>query len=139
MDRRSFVAASAAVLAGGASRGWAADPAKGDSVKVVVEGRLGTIVRQEQTESVTATVVAAGGEFFIDTSASKTARVDLARLADTYIKGGSTLVTTPQLKVTGRLEFRPTKVVGEQGEVTDGPKAWVLVAESVAVTESRLK
>ncbi len=139
MNRRSFVAASAAVLAGGVSHGRAADPAKGDSVKVAVEGSLGTIVRQENTDSVTATIVAAGGEFVIDASASKTARGDLVRLADKYIKGGSTVVVTPQLKVTGRLEFRATKVIGEKGEATDGPKTWVLVADSVAVAGSRLK
>ncbi len=139
MDRRSFVAASAAVLTGAASRGSAAEPAKGDSVRVVVEGSLGTIVRQEKTDSVTATVVAAGGEFVIDASASKAARDDVIRLADKYIKGGSTSIVTPRLKVSGRLEFRATKVVGEKGGVTDGPKAWVLVADSVAVTDSQLK
>ena len=139
MDRRLFVAALAAVLTGGASRGLAADPAKGNFIKVVVEGSLGTIVLQEKTDSVTATDVAAGGEFVIDASASKTAREDLVRLAEKYIKGGSTLLITPQLKVTGRLEFRATKVVGEKGAVTDGPKACVLVADSVVAIESRLK
>ncbi len=139
MNRRSFVAASAAVLAGGVSHGRAAGPAKGDSVKVEVEGSLGTIVRQENTDSVTATIVAAGGEFVIDASASKTARGDLARLADKYIKGGSAIAVPPQLKATGWLEYRATKVIGAKGEATDGPKTWVLVADAVAVAEPRLK
>lgn len=132
MDRRSFVVASAALLASATTRGLGADPAKGDSVKVVVEGLLGTIVRQEKTDSVTATVVAAGGELVIDTSASKTARRDVIRLADKYIKGGSTTIVPPQLMVTGRLEFRATKIIGEKGATSDGPKTWVLVADSVA-------
>ena len=118
---------------------WSADPPSGGLIKVEVEGSLGTIVRQEKTNSVTATVVAAGGEFVIDASASNSAREDLVRLAEKYIKGGSSALPTPQLKVTGRLEFLATKVVGEKGEVTVGPKAWVLVADSVAVSESRLK
>lgn len=131
MDRRSFVAVSAALLAGGASRSLATEPAQGNSVKVVVEGLLGTIVRQEKTDLVTATVTAAGGEFAIDASGSKAARDDLIRLADKYIKGGSTLIVPPRLKVTGRLEFRATRLVGEKGELSDGPKAWVLIADSL--------
>ena len=131
MDRRAFVAASAAVLATGVPRGLAAEPEKGDSVNVVVEGTLGTIVRQEKTDLVTATVTAAGGEFAIDARGSKTARDDMIRLADKYIKGGSSVVVSPRLKVTGRLESRATRMVGDKGEVTDGPKAWVLVADSV--------
>ena len=135
MDRRSFVAASAALLAGGAPRSLATEPAKGDSVKVVVEGLLGTIVRQEKTNLVTATVTAAGGEFSIDASGSKAARDNLLRLADKHIKGGSTLIVSPRLKVTGRLEFRATRVVGEKGEFGDGPKVWVLMADSLAEVE----
>lgn len=135
MDRRSFVAASAVLLAGGASRSLATEPAKGDSVKVVVEGLLGTIVRQEKTDLVTATVTAAGGEFSIDASGSKAARDDLLCLADKYIKGGSTVIVSPRLKVTGRLEFRATQVVGEKGEFSDGPKVWVLIADSLAEVE----
>jgi len=139
MNRRIFVAASAAVLAGGMSSSRAADLTKGDSVKVVVEGSLGTILRQEKTDLVSATVVAAGGEFFIDASGSKTVREDLVRLADQYIKSGSTTVVTPRLTVTGRLECRATKVIGEKGEATDGPKTWILVADSITVAESLLK
>jgi hypothetical protein len=135
MDRRSFVAASAALLAGGVPRSLATEPARGDSVKVVVEGLLGTIVRQEKTDLVTATVTAGGGEFAIDASGSKAARDEVIRLADKYIKMGSTSIIPPRLKVAGRLEYRATRVVGEKGEVSDGPKAWVLMADSVAEVE----
>ncbi len=117
----------------GTKGGKAAGPPKSDSVKVEVEGSLGVIVRQANTDFVTATVVAGGGEFVIDASGSKPAQKDLVRLADKYIKMGSTVIISPRLKVTGRLEFRATKVVGEKGEMSDGPKAWVLVADSVAL------
>lgn len=79
----------------------------------------------------TATVVAAGGEFILDTSGSKEAQEHVLRLADKYIRGGSTVIVAPRLKVTGRLEFRATNVVDEQGQTIDGPKIWVLVADSV--------
>lgn len=128
-------ASGATVLIGGASRGLAADLPKGDTVKVEVEGLLGTIIRQENTDWVTATVLAGQGEFVIDASGSKAAQNDLVRLANKYIKHGSTVIILPRLKVTGRLEFRVTKVVGEKGEMSDGSKVWVLVADSVAESE----
>lgn len=65
-------------------------------------------------------------------SESKAVRKELVRLADRYIKPGSSVIVMPQLKVTGRLEFRATKVVGDKGELTEGAKTWVLVADSVA-------
>lgn len=137
MNRRSFVVTLAVLLAAGFSLGWAADRPKDGSVKVVVEGTLGTILRHDQTNAVTATVVAAGGEFIIDARGSKAARKDLVRLADQCIQSGSTAVIAPQLTVSGRLVFRATRLVDEQGELTDGPKVWVLVADSVTVTECR--
>jgi hypothetical protein len=139
MNRRSFVVTWAVLLALGVSLGWAADRPKGGSAKVVVEGTLGTILRRDQTDEVTATIVAAGGEFVIDAGVSQVARESLIRLADQCVRGGSTAVNSPQLTVSGQLEFRATQVVGEQGELTDGPKAWVLIADSVTVTESRLE
>lgn len=45
-----------------------------------MEGALGTILRHDQTNAVTASVVAAGGEFVLDASGSKAAREDLVRL-----------------------------------------------------------
>lgn len=136
MTRRTFVTMCAVILAAGMFSRLAAQPkeeksSKGDSVKVVVEGILGTIVRSAQTDTVSATVVAGGGEFVMDVSASKTARDDVLRLANRYIREGSTTIVPPSLKVTGRLEFRATQVVAENGELNDGPKTWVLIADSV--------
>jgi hypothetical protein len=135
MDRRSFIVASASVLACGATPGWAADPPQGDVVKVEVEGPLGSLLRNEKSKEITASVLAGGGEFIIDGSRSKAAREELARLGDRYIKKGSAVVLLPRVRVTGRLEFRATRVVGEKGELADGPKVWFLVADSLA--ESR--
>ncbi|QVL31646.1 hypothetical protein KIH39_22815 [Telmatocola sphagniphila] len=132
----SLVLIGAVVSAGPA---LTADPPAGGSIKVEVEGTLGTILRPEKTDSVTATVIASGGEFVIDTSASKTAREELVWLAEKYIKPGSTVVISPQLKVRGRLEFRTTQIVNEQGKLSDGPKTWVLVADGIAVVERRGK
>lgn len=128
-------AAGATVVLGlNSARG--AGPAKKESVKVEVEGELGTILRAEKSDRVTATVRAGGGEFVIDASESKESRQELDRLAEKYIKPGSSVIVLPQLKVTGRLEFRATKIVGDKGEITEGAKIWVLVADSVEVTAS---
>jgi hypothetical protein len=132
MDRRSFVMASASVLACGATPGWAADPPEGNFVKVEVEGPLGSLLRDEKSKEITASVLAGGGEFFIDGSRSKAVREELARLGNRYIKTGSAVVVLPRVRVTGRLEFRATRVVVEKGELADGPKVWFLVADSVA-------
>lgn len=132
MDRRSFIVASASVLTYGARPSLAAEPQKSDSVKIEVEGPLDTIIRDEKSKQVSATVSAGGGEFFIDASRSKAAKEELTRLGDKYIKAGSDSIRLPRVTVTGKLEFRDTKVVGENGKLTDGPKVWVLVAESVA-------
>jgi hypothetical protein len=127
-----LASAAGAALFLGLNSAQAQGPAKKDSVKVEVVGELGTILRAENSDRVTASVRAGGGEFVIDGSESKEVRKELVRLADKYIKPGSSIIVLPQLKVTGRLEFRTTKVVGDKGEVTDGAKIWVLVADSVA-------
>lgn len=132
MDRRSFLGASAAVLACGATPVRASDRPKGDSVKVEVEGSLGNLSRVEESKLVSATVRAGGGEFVIDGSRSKSAQEELDRLGEAYIRPGSTAIRLSRVAVTGRLEFRATTVVGEKGELADGPKVWILVADSVA-------
>jgi peroxiredoxin len=114
-----------------------AGPAKGDLVKVEVNGQLASLVRDGKSKSVAATVYAGGGEFFIDASQSKAVRQELVRLADTYIRPGSNVVAIPRVTVLGRLEFRATKVVGQEGALSDGPKAWFLVADSLAVSKSQ--
>ena len=133
-DALGLVSAAGAALVFGLNSAQAGDPPKKDGVKVEVVGELGTILRAEKSEWVTASVQAGGGEFVIDGSESKEVRKQLVRLADKYIKPGSSIIILPQLKVTGRLEYRATKIVGEKGQVTEGAKTWVLVADSVMET-----
>ena len=133
-DALGLVSAAGAALVFGFNSAQAGDPPKKDGVKVEVVGELGTILRAEKSEWVTASVQAGGGEFVIDGSESKEVRKQLVRLADKYIKPGSSIIILPQLKVTGRLEYRATKIVGEKGQVTEGAKTWVLVADSVMET-----
>lgn len=128
-----LASAFGAALVLGLNSAQAQGPARKESVKVEIVGELGTILRAEKSDQVTASVRAGGGEFVIDGSESKEVRKELVRLADKYIKPGSSIIVLPQLKVTGRLEFRGTKIVGDKGEVTEGAKTWVLVADSVAV------
>ena len=127
-----LASAAGAALVLGLNSAKAQGPAKKGGVKVEVVGELGTILRAEKSDRVTASVRAGGGEFVIDASESKEVRKELIRLADKYIKPGSSIIVLPQLEVTGRLEFRGTKIVGDKGAVTDGAKTWVLVADSVA-------
>ncbi|MFN0016827.1 MAG: twin-arginine translocation signal domain-containing protein [Pirellulaceae bacterium] len=131
-DALGLASAASAALVLGFNSAQAKGPAKEDGVKVEVVGDLGSILRAENSDQVTASVRAGGGEFVIDGSESKEVLKELVRLADKYIKLGSSVVILPLLKVTGRLEFRATKIVGDKGEVTDGAKTWVLVADSVA-------
>ena len=126
-----MVSGVSATIVLGLNSAQASDSTEKDSVKVEVEGQLGLIVRQENSDFVTATILAGGGEFVVDGNKSDAAKKDLLRLADKYIKLGSSVVLLPKLKGAGRLEFRPTKMVGENGEETEGAKAWVLIADSV--------
>jgi RNA polymerase sigma factor (sigma-70 family) len=115
----------------------AGKPMKGDQVKVEVEGQLASLARQANGRGpVSATVRAGGGELVLDYSQSKQARAELGKLADRYIKPGGAATILPRVTVTGRLEFRPTKVVGEKGALVDGPRAWVLVVESLAAPKA---
>lgn len=109
----------------------AEDPVKADRVKVEVVGEIGSILRQENSDLVTATVRAGGGEFIIDGSESDTVKKELVGLANEYIKRGSSVIILHRVRVTGRLEFRATKVIDDKGVEADGPRVWVLVADSV--------
>ncbi|MCE9526603.1 MAG: twin-arginine translocation signal domain-containing protein [Planctomycetales bacterium] len=134
-DALGLASAASAALVFGHKAGYAKDPPKKESVKVEVVGELGTILRAPKSEWVTASIQAGGGEFLIDGSESKEVRKELIRLAEKYIKPGSSIVVLPQLKVTGRLEYRGTKLAEGHGEKHNRAKAWVLVADSVTEIE----
>ncbi len=139
MDRRAFLVSSGLVLTGGAVTSLADKSQGSGAVSVEVEGQLVSLLRQENSKAVTAVIGAGGGELVIDSSGNPEVRKELVRLAEKYIKLGSSSVILPRLKVKGRLEFRATKVVGEKGRLTEGAGMWVLVADSVKVTEARDK
>jgi hypothetical protein len=139
VDRRTFLVSSSVVLAGGAVTSSADESPRKDTVIVEVEGQLDSLIQSENSKSVNATIRAGGGVFVIDSSQSNAARKELERLARKYIKSGSTIVTLPRLMVKGRLEFRASKVVGNQGRMTEGAGMWVLVADSVQTATASKK
>lgn len=137
MSWRSLLVAVGVSLAFPVAPAPAADPPKpkGESVKVEVEGLLGGLSRAEGGGPVGATVLTGGGEFVLDYGQSKKAEEELTRLADHYLKPGSSTIVLPRVSVRGRLEFRPKKVLAEKGGLKDGPPTWVLVVDSLSVTE----
>ncbi len=83
-----MVSAAIATIVIGLNCAQASDSTGKDSVKVEVEGQLGLIVRQENSDFVTATIRAGGGEFVVDGSKSDAAKKVLLRLADSVTELG---------------------------------------------------
>lgn len=136
MNRRNLLTASLPALAIAGYSSAADDKAKPDSIRVEVDGHLGSLVRQEGAPSqVSASILAGGGELFLDTTKNKEAHQVLVLLAEKHLKGGSTGILLPRMKVKGRLEFRNSHTADEEKRTLTRTQIWVLVPESIQVLE----
>ena len=132
MERRIFLASLTAVTVLSTNVSLAEDNVPKDSVMVDVTGNLGTIYRQENDPAqIGASILAGGGEFILDCTANKDTTAALSKLADEYIKHGSTAIISPRLRIKGNLEYRPTQIVEADGKVVKGPDRWVLVVTNL--------
>ncbi|MBC8138425.1 MAG: hypothetical protein H8F28_21305 [Fibrella sp.] len=144
MKRRpllKFLGAFGTSLAVGGASAFAADSLqksqKKDSAEITVEGPLGSLGRELQGGGpISATVRTGGGELFLDCSHNKAAREELDRLWNKYMQPGSMIIILVRVAVQGKLKSRPSKIVGEQGKLMDGPPQWVIVVESMTVSEN---
>lgn len=135
MNRRKLLAASLPVLALTTPAAFAGDPPKKDLIRVETEGLLGTMTRQEGKGPVHATILAGGGELFLDTSSNKEAYQELRKLADKHLdKPGSSTFLPPRLRVKGSLEYRKPNMFGE----SPSQGMWVLAVDSLKVLENPL-
>lgn len=110
---------------------------KRDSAKIEVEGQLGSLMQDQAGGSVTVTVRVGDGELLLDCSQNKAARGQLERLRDKYLQPGSMIIILVRVTVQGKLESRASKTVGEQGKLMDGPPQWVIVVESMTVSDNQ--
>ena len=118
----------------------AEEPLKTDRVTVKVEGSLGSLIRLTDGRGLaSASVLAGGGELFLDCDQSKSARDKLKQLADRLVKPRSSVVILPRVSIQGHLEFRKLKVADQDGELEDEPASWILVVDSLKVVSDQAK
>ena len=146
--KQSFlmIAAVAAVAATVFSGETLSAPPNG-LVAVKVEGELGTVLRMrilDPDAPVSASVIAGGGELFLDTRHSKTASDMLTKWYDGRPVLLSVIPKPPRVKITGRLEYRVLKgddpnamcLVGADFEIMLGHQSgWVLVVDKLELMD----